>query len=1329
MRSSRGLVLVLILALILPGPVLSQIWLESYENAKRLYEGNDAQAAYPIALTALARYQQESGATTSSYAAILRLLSEICYDLSRYAEGLEYVNKELVILNGQDETTASALSNAALFYQELGQHQEAIQALEKAKEILAAFYRPDEDPIVACYLAQAINFYLANETHKAFELFSRHIPDEPDEEQLQAHFYYSRLLSELGQTESATASFMRTRKKFEELGLGQTIEYASLLSALGQLYHYKGACREAEETFSRAEKIMEENQQTATDEYATLVNQRIVNFYALGDEAQADQLLRNVASQPNGKYAYAVALTNSASWHAMNNALPLGRQQAAEAVATLRAEPADPDRSALYNALKVLAYIESSDRQPAGKEHSLEALTMAESLFPPNTLPRLVAQNAHTRNLLNVAPGREALISAQVATRLLRQHFGKPLGEGVAALTLLGRACQQQGNFSLADSAYSVALQWYETKALAVDQHYAFLLTNFAYSQQEQGNWARARDVLIMVSRLAWQRRDRQFEDYATTLENLALLEMRLGRTAAAKQYLDSALLVFDTDSKKQNTTFGSFQLTLGKYHQAVADFPKAESFLRGGQATLLATAGKDSEPYAQAQNALALLYQGLGNYAEAEPRFREAITIYEKTGNAREVSTARQNLATLYQVQERFPEAELLLTEALRSDEQILGKQHPQYAVTLQNLATLYQKKKDYQKAGELFEHVRQITVRSLGSNHPLYATLTTNLAVLYQDQGQYDQAGKYWLESVAVRKQLLGEDHPDFARSLFGLANYYFAIGKFDEAYRQFEPVIRNYQNQIARYFAVMSEKEKSALYARIKPVFDTYQDFCMQYLKNNGPAALLTEQLYNLQLTNKAILLNASNKLRAAVANTADEQTKALFKEWISTKEQLVKMYSLTKQARSESGVDIQKTEERANDLEKMLSAKSSAFSSLTSPPTADWRQVRANLQPDEAAVEIMRIRKKFIADSVYYVGLVVSPVFAEPRLIIWPYGIKMEQKYYRFFRNSIRHHLQDTISYATFWAPLEAAVPNIKKLWISSDGVFNKINPNTIYDPRVKKWILDEHMIYLVNNTRELAEKKNRPLIPSTANSAALFGFADFNLTTENLIARGGKRTSGTRYGLESEEIPMLPGTEKEVVSIAAILNRNNWQTSSFMLEKANEQTLKKTENPTVLHVATHGFFLPDVDLTGEDDDDNQAYLKNPLFRSGILLAGAGVRLPNSEEDGVLTAFEALNLNLDRTELVTLSACETALGEVRNGEGVYGLQRSFLVAGAHAVLMSLWQVDDHATQELMDLFYQYWFIGKSKAEAFREAQIKLKEKYQYSYYWGAFVMIGD
>jgi CHAT domain-containing protein len=167
------------------------------------------------------------------------------------------------------------------------------------------------------------------------------------------------------------------------------------------------------------------------------------------------------------------------------------------------------------------------------------------------------------------------------------------------------------------------------------------------------------------------------------------------------------------------------------------------------------------------------------------------------------------------------------------------------------------------------------------------------------------------------------------------------------------------------------------------------------------------------------------------------------------------------------------------------------------------------------------------------------------------------------------------------------------------------------------------------------------------------------------------------------------------------------------------EQANETNIKSVSSPSVLHVATHGFFIED-----------SSGLVNPMIRSGLLLAGVSNNQSVNQQDGILTAYEAALLNLQNTNLVVLSACETGLGEVRNGEGVYGLQRAMVSAGTKNLLMSLWKVDDTATNELMGTFYKQWTSNKmSVRDAFRTAQTEVRKKYPHPFYWGAFIMLGN
>jgi CHAT domain-containing protein len=342
------------------------------------------------------------------------------------------------------------------------------------------------------------------------------------------------------------------------------------------------------------------------------------------------------------------------------------------------------------------------------------------------------------------------------------------------------------------------------------------------------------------------------------------------------------------------------------------------------------------------------------------------------------------------------------------------------------------------------------------------------------------------------------------------------------------------------------------------------------------------------------------------------------------------------------------------------------------------------------------------------------------------------------------------------------------------------VYNQISIYTLQNPSTKKFTIDEVQIQVVTNTKDLvafAPAKSG----GSSNDSFLFGYPNYNMgaidkmqestessqSTSELVvkaasegrgmARGARGARGAeddgsfealsrggiprgirgnllRYMRSNQLLALLPGTQREVNLIDSLYAQKAVSTKVFMSDEAIEEKIKEVKNPKTLHIATHGFFL---EQEGGSEDDSDKYVSNPLLRSGLILAGANSFISTGEigaevelqEDGILTAYEAMNLNLDETELVVLSACETGLGEVKNGEGVFGLQRAFQVAGADAMIMSMWTVDDDATQELMTNFYEEWLTTGDKQQAFIVAQKRLKDKWKAPYYWGAFVMVGN
>jgi len=537
-------------------------------------------------------------------------------------------------------------------------------------------------------------------------------------------------------------------------------------------------------------------------------------------------------------------------------------------------------------------------------------------------------------------------------------------------------------------------------------------------------------------------------------------------------------------------------------------------------------------------------------------------------------------------------------------------------------------------------------------------------------------------------------------------------------------FEELITAYRKHIARNFAAMSDYEREQFYYTLKDDFDLFNAFVLE-----NPQLLsagLTGVMYDNILNTKALLLNATDRLKSQILQSGDQALIGKLTQWEELKNELASLYF-----EQNNSAQIDELEKKIEDLERQINQGSELFQKTHMD--VSWKSVQTNLKEGEAAVEIVRVNRfdrihpqlaaihNGLTDSVVYLALLIQSRSAQPEGFVLA-GKKLETYYLPYYRNSIVAQNNDNLSYDHFWKPLRSHLTGIGKVFLSADGVYNQINLNTLKNPSTQRYLIDETDLALVTNTADLlaprsAQKTQRAVL--VGKPAFSFSEKKISITPHSAeTLPKGLRSMASEQLLElrDQDFADLPGTAEEVTQIGRELEKQSMQVQTYIGENATEENIKKLNNPEILHIATHGFFV-----------DDTARAVSPMIRSGIILAGVQNPEIKNRDDGVLTAYEATNLRLENTDLVVLSACETGLGEVRNGEGVYGLQRSIIVAGANNLLMSLWRVDDAATAKLMTTFYRLR-ARMSNTAAFREAQVELRADYPEPFFWGAFVMLG-
>jgi len=809
----------------------------------------------------------------------------------------------------------------------------------------------------------------------------------------------------------------------------------------------------------------------------------------------------------------------------------------------------------------------------------------------------------------------------------------------------------------------------------------------------------------------------------------------------------------------------------LGKLYIDMGKLPEAELILSDALNILDRSGDDDTPAYRTILNNLAVVYVGLGFYEQSADLFSKIIDqdkqLYGEEDPKYTIPLGNQ--ASVLAKMGKYDQAEKNYNQALKIFEQIGDTKNSDYAILLKEKALLYQKTGKQQEALGLLQKAVDLQKEILGEDHPEYAKALFNLGNHYLSMGNEDAAGALLERSMEIRKELLGENHPDFAQSLRKMAIYYWKEGNYKEADQLFFQTFANYFNQIEAFFPTLSEAEKAKFYnTKLKITFEEFNSYAVERSQSNPN---LIDQMYDYQLATKALIMYATNKVRENILSSRDTELIGKYNQWIAHKEELSKLYSLSLDELNQRNRDLDELQRASNQLEKELGAASSTFARTYEQNKLSWRDIQLQLKANEAAIEIIRFRKfkpdssGIFTDDVFYAALIVTKQTREhPFIVVIGNGRAMETRYLANYRNTIRFKSDDEHSYRVFWQSIAEKLTGIKKIYVSPDGVYNQVNIGTFKNPESGRYLIDEYQVHLLSNTKDLVALSQLKLKSGKNQKALLIGYPNYNLgltvdsTANQSLWRDQLRSLRGFMGLRREEnvptgalqgdislglkssliqltpdgqhITMLPGTKREVQFIAEKYAQQNLTFDSLLYDRASEEALKSVRNVQTLHIATHGFFIEDTSPT---EDHKDSYVENPMLRSGLILAGANrliadVTLGEDQEDGILTAYEAMNLHLEQTDLVVLSACETGLGEVKNGEGVYGLQRAFLVAGANTIIMSLWSVDDDATQQLMNYFYDDYLKSRKKFKAFSDALHKMKNSHPDPFYWGAFVMIG-
>jgi CHAT domain-containing protein/Tfp pilus assembly protein PilF len=913
-----------------------------------------------------------------------------------------------------------------------------------------------------------------------------------------------------------------------------------------------------------------------------------------------------------------------------------------------------------------------------------------------------------------------------------------------SSLTSLGTVYVKRENFAGAEAAYRRVLAIREKALGAEHPDVASALYSLASTYSRRGDYTRAEPLLKRA--LAIQEKTEPDSFFvALTLNNLAYLYMETGNYEQSESLYKRSLAIIEKMFGTEHAYVGTPLNSLAVLYRTKGDYLRAEPMLKRALAIQEKTVGAEHPDTAIALTSLAILYNERGDNERALPLLQRALAIREKAEGA-DSSTVAATLSTIgyiYNLKGDNARAVELYQRALVIIEKTLGAESPLYASVLSNLAVAYSDERDFARAEPLIKRALAIREKSLGSEHPDLAISLSNLAYVYFAQNEFAREEPLYRRALAITEKAYGADHPNVGTYLANLATVYWGRGDTRQTLDILTRTANLRERNLALILTTGSEEQKRRYMATLQNETDATVSFHARTAPADREAS---ELALTTILRRKGRVLDAMTDQIGALRRRLNPQDRTLLDQLSAARSALARLQ--LKETGGAATVAAERLAERARleaeveRLEEEVSARSAEFRTLEARPvTLD--AVRAVVPAGAALVEMVLYRPydpKTFGKSRFgaprYVAYVMTRESSAPLWVELGEAAAIERDialWRRALTNSASRDVRQRgrALDETLMRPVRKLLgATHRHLLLSPDGALNLIPFGALVDEG-NKYLLESYSITYLTSGRDLlrlqlrGESRQPPVVVANPQ----FGGTMAAATTGGATPRAGESptvaatTTEQRRSsdMSSVNFKPLPGTKGEATALGAILPGVLVLTEA----RASESAVKALSAPGILHIATHGFFLPDQKHEesiaqsarglglGNDPAVVAPRGENPLLRSGLALAGANERGGTSAagEDGVLTAYEAAGLDLWGTRLVVLSACETGVGEVQNGDGVYGLRRALVLAGSESQVMTLWQVSDDATRDLMIEYYRRLQTGAGRGEALRAVQLAM------------------